>query len=121
MTELTAINDLLSKTKALEAKYRKRLDSPRAWAENVISGNANMLNVPDEFRLIVEDHIATHEMHVQTASDRILALQNGKMRLDAFNALPEALRPFVRDRVHDINRKKHNDGNKRAALAAPLD
>ena len=102
------MNDLLEKAKALEALHRTP-KTPRAWAEKVISEKANIEDVPEHFRTIVEDHISTYRMHaqenaIQTASERILALPNGKLRLEAFNALPEALRPFVRERVHKLKK-----------------
>lgn len=110
MAELTKMNDLLEKTKALEAKHRKPAklpEAPREWAERILAGTYKLEDVPEHFRGIVQDHIDTHRMHVQAAAERILALPNGKVRLAAFQALPEALRPFVRDRVHEI-RKDHS-------------
>ena len=72
----------------------------------LIENKATMDQVPDHMKGIVSEHLATHELHVQTASDRILALHNGKTRLEAFNALTEALRPFVRERIHKIKGEK---------------
>lgn len=96
---------LLEKAHALEALHRNP-NSPRAWAMRLIENKATMDQVPDHMKGMVSEHIATHNLHVQTASDRILALHNGQARLDAFNALPEALRPFVRERVHKLIKDK---------------
>ena len=75
----------------------------------LIENKATMDQVPDHMKGIVSEHIATHELHlathellIKTASIRILSLPNGKARLEAFNALTDALRPFVRDRIHKI-------------------
>ena len=102
---MKSTKELLDKAIALEALHRNP-NSPRGWAMRLIENKATMDQVPAHMKGIVGDHIATHEMHVQTASDHILALPNGKARLEAFNALTEALRPFVRDRIHKIKGEK---------------
>ena len=61
-----------------------------------------MEDVPEIMRGIVEDHLKTHVMWVDTHANRILKLPNGKARLDAFNLLEDGIQEFVKRRVHEI-------------------
>lgn len=94
------MNDPLAKAKEMQERYRKLPDSPRTWAEAILSGTRELSQVPEHMAGIVSDHIATHEMHVKASGDRILALPNGKQRLEAFNNLKEVLKEPVREYVH---------------------
>ena len=100
------MNDLLAKAQEMEKRYRKIPDSPRSWAEAILSGARKIDQVPEHLVGIVQDHLDTHEMHVQAAAGRILALPNGEARLAAFNALEEPMRDPVRAAVHALKGKK---------------
>lgn len=45
----------------------------------LIENKATMDQVPDHMKGMVSEHIATHNLHVKTASDRILALPRQNM------------------------------------------
>lgn len=89
----------------LEAKYRKKPEAPRHWAQGILAGTYKLEDVPEHLRGIVSDYCATHKMHVQAAAERILALPNGKARLAAFNALEAPMRDPVRSAVHELRNK----------------
>lgn len=99
------MSDLIAKAKALEAKYRKKPETPRAWAESIIKHLYKMDDVPEHLRGIVSDHIQTHEMLVDAKARAILALRNGQERLAAFNNTDAAIREAVRARVHELRAK----------------
>ena len=97
------MNDPKSRIRELEARHRKLPNSPRSWAEAVLSGTRKIDEVPEHLVGIVQDHLDTHVLH---AAGRILALPNGGARLAAFNALEERMRDPVRAAVHALKGKK---------------
>ncbi len=96
------MSDLIAKAKALEAKYRKKPETPRAWADSIIKRLYTLDDVPEHLRGIVADHIQTHEMLVDAKARAILSLRNGQERLEAFKRLAPAIQEPVRLRVHEI-------------------
>jgi len=103
------MNDLLAKAKALESLHRKNPETPRGWADSIIKDLFTIDNAPEHFRAIIGDHIETHSMMVNAKAKAILALPNGKARLEYFNGLDKEMQPHVKKRVHEI--KSNNAGN----------
>lgn len=99
------MTDLITKARELEAKYRKKPETPRAWAESIIKRLYTLDDVPEHLRGIVSDHIQTHEMLVDAKARAILALRNGQERLAAFNNTDAAIREAIRVRVHELRGK----------------
>lgn len=109
ITGTAEVTDLIDRIKDLEAKYRKPLNSPRAFATAILNGSASLNSVPEHMRPIVDDHIATHEMLVNAHADRIWKLQNGKERLAAFNEIKArhpGMAEAVSKRVKQLREKR---------------